>query len=138
MDKIPGLKIPGSWALNYPGIKKSRDLDLQKIPGVKDWTNPGIVTIVHCIDKKSLYTLLHRIRDSRKCYFVSKIVLTYCEKKEIYLVIGKTFFFWGWRPTICKIFKINRTINCNSEKPVQFMNKNAFYFVPGGFSELIH
>ena len=35
-------KSRDSWALNYPGIKKSRDWDFQKIPGVKDWTNPGI------------------------------------------------------------------------------------------------
>ena len=43
MDKIPGFLIPGSWALNYPGIKKSRDWNFQKIPGVKDWKDPGIL-----------------------------------------------------------------------------------------------
>ena len=43
MNKIPGFLIPGSWVLNYPGIKKSRDWNFQKIPGVNDCKDPGIL-----------------------------------------------------------------------------------------------
>ena len=42
-DKIPGFLIPGSWTLNYPGIKKSRDWNFLKIPGVNDCKYPGIL-----------------------------------------------------------------------------------------------
>jgi hypothetical protein len=54
MDKIPGLKVQGLWALNYPGIKKSRDWDFQNIPGVNDWTNSGILAYL----VRSLFALL--------------------------------------------------------------------------------
>jgi len=36
MDKIPGFLIPGSGVLSYPGIKKSRDWNFQKIPALND------------------------------------------------------------------------------------------------------
>ena len=38
---------------------------------------------------------------SKKWYFVTKIVLTYCEKKLFYWS-RKTFEIRGWRPRICK------------------------------------
>ena len=49
MNKIPGLKILGSWAFNYTVIKKSHDWDFHKIPGVKDWTNPRILASLHYV-----------------------------------------------------------------------------------------
>ena len=51
-EKNPGIsrnicyymdKIPGSWALNHPEIKKSRHWNFQKISVIKNWTNPGIL-----------------------------------------------------------------------------------------------
>ena len=38
---------------------------------------------------------------SWKWYFVTKIIMTYCEKKLFYWS-RKTFEIWGWRPRICK------------------------------------
>ena len=58
-------------------------------------------------------------------YFITKIVLTYWEKKNV-LVIEKTFGIWGWRPRICKIFEITRTIYSNSERSEQFLVKEWF------------
>ena len=50
MDKIPGFLIPGSGVLSYPGIKKSRDWNFQKIPGLNDWKDPGILaSLVHAV-----------------------------------------------------------------------------------------
>ena len=47
-------------------------------------------------------------------YFITKTVLTYCEKK-LFLQSKKIFEIRGWRPWICKNFEINRTICSNSE-----------------------
>ena len=60
------------------------------------------------------------------CYFVTKIVLTYCEKK---LFKGLRIFFeiQGWRPRICKIFEITRTIYSNSERSEQFLVTECFF-----------
>ena len=52
-------------------------------------------------------------------YFVSKIVLTFCEKKMFYSS-GKTF-------------EITRTICFNSGKSEQFLKQNAFQLDPGEY-----
>ena len=59
----------------------------------------------------------------KKWYFVSKIVLTFCEKKLFWWLIK----VWGWRPKICKHFEITRTIYLNSERSVQFLKLNVFF-----------
>ena len=59
-------------------------------------------------------------------YFVTKIFLTYCEKK-IVVVIKKNFWNWGSRPRICKNFKIPRTIYSNSERSEQFLVTECFF-----------
>ena len=56
-----------------------------------------------------------------KWYFITKIVLTYCEKK-IVLVIEK-----NWRPRICKNFEITRTIYSNSERSEEFLGTLTFF-----------
>ena len=56
--------------------------------------------------------------NSLKLYFVSKIVLTYCEKK-IVLVIKKNV--WDSRLRIWKKFQITRTVCLNSERSEQFL-----------------
>jgi hypothetical protein len=66
-----------------------------------------------------------RRRKCNKWYFVSKIVLTYCEKKwssdwEKLLKIG------GWRPRVCKSFEISLTIYSNNERSEPFLKQNAF------------
>jgi hypothetical protein len=59
-------------------------------------------------------------------YFVTKIVFTYCEKKMFYWS-RKTFEIRGWRPRICKIFEITRTIFSNSERSEQFLVTECFF-----------
>ena len=47
--------------------------------------------------------------------------------QKIVLVIEKTFEIRGWRPRICKIFEITRTIYSNSERPEQFLVTECFF-----------
>ena len=46
-------------------------------------------------------------------YFVTKIVLTYCEKKIVFSY-RKKLEIRGWRPRICKNFEITRAIYSNT------------------------
>ena len=62
----------------------------------------------------------------QKWYFVTKIVLAYCEKKNV-LVTEKAFEIRGWRPRICKIFEITWTIYSNSERSEQFLVTECFF-----------
>ena len=39
----------------------------------------------------------------------------------------KTFEIRGWRPRICKIFEITRTIHSNSERSEQFLVTECFF-----------
>ena len=57
------------------------------------------------------------LNSKREWYFVTKIVLW----EKIVLVIKKFFEILGWRPRICKIFEITRTIYSNSERSEQFL-----------------
>ena len=52
-------------------------------------------------------------RTVNQWYFVTKIDLTYCEKK-LFQWPRKTFEIRCWRLRICKIFEITRTIHSNS------------------------
>ena len=65
------------------------------------------------------------MKRKKEWYFVSKIVLTYCEKK-MFLWSRKTFEIRGWRSRICKTFVITRTIFSNSKRSEQFLKQNAF------------
>ena len=58
-------------------------------------------------------------------YFVTKIVLNYCEKK-LFQWFRKTFEIQSWRPRICKIFEIIRTIYSNSKRSEQFLVTKCF------------
>ena len=62
----------------------------------------------------------------KKWYFVTKIVLTCCEKKLFYWS-RKTFEMRGWRPRIWKSFEITRTIYSNSERSEQFLVTECFF-----------
>ena len=57
--------------------------------------------------------------------FVSKIVLTKCEKcfsdQEFFLKVQ------GWRPWIWNIFEITRTLYSTSEKSKQSLKQNSFF-----------
>ena len=66
--------------------------------------------------------------------FVTKIVLTYCEKKLFYWS-RKTFETRGWRLRICKFFEITRTIYSNSERSEQFLVTECFFNL---FQEVSH
>ena len=59
-----------------------------------------------------------------KWYFVLKIVLTYCEN-FFFLFIEKKIR--GWRPRICKIFEITRTIHSSSERSEQFLVTECYF-----------
>ena len=61
-----------------------------------------------------------------KWYFVTKIVLTYCERKIVLVIKKKNFEIRGWRPRICKNFEITRTICLNSERSEQFWVTECF------------
>ena len=61
-----------------------------------------------------------------KWYFVTKIVLTYCEKK-LSKWSRKTFKIRGGRPRICKLLEITRTIYSNSERSEQFLVTKYFF-----------
>ena len=69
-------------------------------------------------------------------YFVTKIVLTYYEKK-MFKWSRKTFEIWGWRPRIFKIFEITRTIYSNSERSEQFLVTECFLTCSWSFSDQI-
>ena len=60
----------------------------------------------------------------KQWYFVTKIVLTYREKK-LFQWSRKTFEIRGWR--ICKNFEIARTICSNSERSEQFLVTECFF-----------
>ena len=55
-------------------------------------------------------------------YFVSKIVLTYCEKN----CSTETFEICGWTLRIYKNFEITRLFYSNSVRSEQFLKQNAF------------
>ena len=61
----------------------------------------------------------------KKWYFVTKIVLTYCEKKYS-SDREKLLKFEAEGPRICKIFEITRTIYSNSERSEQFLVTECF------------
>ena len=61
----------------------------------------------------------------KKWYFVTKIVLTYCEK-NCSNDQEKTFEIRGRSPRICKTFEVTTTIYSNSEMSVHFLKQNAF------------
>ena len=60
-----------------------------------------------------------------KWYFVPKIVLTVCEKKNVLVIKKNTFEIRGWRPRISKMFEITGTVEqftyWNSERSEQFL-----------------
>ena len=62
----------------------------------------------------------------KKWYFVTKIVVTYCEKTLFYW-LRKTIEIQGWSPRICKYFEITRTICSNSERSEQFLATECFF-----------
>ena len=61
------------------------------------------------------YTYLIKFEKCSSWYFVTKIVQR------------KTFLIRGWRPRICKIFEITRTIYSNSERLEQFLVTECFF-----------
>ena len=77
----------------------------EEIPSLLQWNNTYYLSSIH-----------------KKWYFVTKIVLTYFEKK----------LFWWSRKTfeirISNIFEITRTIYSNSERSEQFLVKECFFY----------
>ena len=48
-------------------------------------------------------------------------------RKNCSSVREKTFVIQGWRPRVCKIFEITRTIYSNSERSEQFLVTECFF-----------
>ena len=89
---------------------------------------------IYRLDLLALFFSIHSYIISWMCcgqihwYFVTEIVLTYCEKKMFYQ-LRKTFEIRGWRRRICKIFEITRTIYSNIERPEQFLVTECFFYL---------
>ena len=83
----------------------------------------GVILYVQVSVLVLTYTLENR---KNKWYSVSKIILTYCEK-ILFWGSRKTFEIRGWRPRVCKIFEITRTIYSNSERSEQFLVTECFF-----------
>ena len=68
-----------------------------------------------------------------------KIVLISKFKAESQEFAKKTFEIRSWRPRICKIFEITRTIYSSNEMSEQFLVTEYFFkVVSGGFSDIIN
>ena len=78
------------------------------------------------VDHLDLQLFPVKIGKEQKWYFVTKIVLTYREKK-IFLWSRKTFEIRGWKLRICKNFEITSTIYSNSERTKQFLVTECFF-----------
>ena len=58
-----------------------------------------------------------------------QISRAYCDRGPLWNYSLKTpsYGIWGWRPRICKIFEITRTIYSNSERSEQFLVTECFF-----------
>ena len=75
----------------------------------------------------TFFTKSHfNFKGKRGWYFITKLVLTYCEKK-MFKWSRKTFEIRGWRPRICKIFEITRTIYSYSERSEKKLVTERFF-----------
>ena len=82
----------------------------------------------------NMYLLLKLLNALKQTwYFVSKIVLTYPEKK-LFLWSRDTFEMQDLRLRICKKFQIPWSFYWNSA--TIFQTEHFFYLVPGNFSNL--
>ena len=66
--------------------------------------------------------------------FYSRNCMVFCHQncsdllwEKIVLAIEKNFEIRGWRPRICNIFEITRTIHSNSETSEQFLATEFFF-----------
>jgi hypothetical protein len=86
-----------------------------------------LVKVVYMSSKILKLTVgLCELSQAKKWYFVTKIVLTYCEKK-MFKWSRKTCKIWSWRPRIFKIFEIIRTIYSNIKRSEQFLVTECFF-----------
>ena len=59
-------------------------------------------------------------------YFVFKIVLAYCEKKNVLVIEKKHLKLEAEGREFANIFQISRTISLNSETSDEFLKQNLF------------
>ena len=82
---------------------------------------------LHLLLRKSrIFWVANFIIALKKWYFVTKIVLTYCETKLLYWS-SKTFEIRGWRPRIWKKIEITWTTYSSSERSEQFLVTECFF-----------
>ena len=97
----------------------SKGISSQMSTGLDRWSIMGKILSTKFVNAPFYYI-------SKKWYFVTKIVLTSCEKK-LFKWSRKTFEIRGWRPRIDKIFEITRTICSNRERSEQFLVTECFF-----------
>ena len=108
-------------------------------------TNRSLILTIHKVRifKKNIlepWVIMAQVRDCIRRILAS--IVFYFEKIEsswtkiistltIGILLPKLFWnivrIWGWRPRICKIFEITRTIYSNSERSEQFLVKGWFF-----------
>ena len=133
-----------SVALSYCCAPERRNSDLLQL-----WTKKNIqfvsfevhVLLLHCHGVHSCFLLV--FDKTQDCYIVQIVLLlpkwqeACCAcllPKLFWPIVRKKKFYWsrktfeirGWRPRLCKLFEIPRTIYSNSEMSDQFLKKNAF------------
>ena len=108
-------KIAKSYSKNYKRYEKT----LSYSPSFKSSTK----SLDKMVNKRSFLKI--SVPEVMQ-YSVSKIVLTFCEKK-LFSWSRNTFEIQGWRPRICKNFEITRTIYSNSERSDQFLVTECFF-----------
>ena len=105
----------------------------KKLPSLIDHIN-GLTTL-HFLYCKMNYCLFTPPTKKNQWYFISKIVLTYNEKK-LFQWSRKTSEIRGWSLRIVDL-KLEQFIQISSESQYNFWNRMLFKLVPGGFSDLI-
>ena len=76
--------------------------------------------------QKRIHPIEHAILAVEKLVFCYQNCSDLLWEKKI-LVIEEKFEIRGWRPRICKIFEITRTIYSNSERSEQFLVTECFF-----------
>ena len=121
---IPTSKVTACYfgvrLRNWPLKPSWKDLQYKKLHTVKQLSNSNRKPFLKCI-----LICQRRKRKSWKWYFVSKIVPSSCEGKNV-LVIEKNFWNSRLKAENLQNFWDHSTIYSNSERSVQFLKQNYF------------
>ena len=126
------MTLPKTNNFRLMGLKASKDC--KGVVDVVFWRCLILYEKIFCcffMSNKLQYVTFSHWTHSWICqiedwYFVTKIVLTYCEKK-LFFWSRRTFEIQSWRSRICKNFEITGTIYSNSERSEQFLVTECFF-----------